>query len=155
MANNVIAIINRVIDAINEMFHISFNGLSILGKEVIPSFNVRLANIPHVPTFATGGFPEDGLFYANHSELVGQFSNGRTAVANNEQIVEGISEGVRDANTDVVTAIVSGVSQIINAMNENAQNGGGLTLDNLASALWNPMQHQNSVHGSSLVAYSR
>lgn len=107
------------------------------------------------PAFATGGFPEDGLFYANHGELVGQFSNGRTAVANNEQIVEGISEGVRDANTAVVTAIVSGVSQIINAMNENAQNGSGLTLDGLASALWNPMQHQNSVHGSSLVAYSR
>lgn len=47
--------------------------------------------------FATGGFPEDGLFMANHGELVGQFSNGRTAVANNEQIVAGISAGVFDA----------------------------------------------------------
>ena len=40
--------------------------------------------------WATGGFPEDGLFFANHNELVGQFSNGKTAVANNEQITEGI-----------------------------------------------------------------
>ena len=40
--------------------------------------------------FATGGFPEDGLFFANHNELVGQFSNGKTAVANNAQITEGI-----------------------------------------------------------------
>lgn len=55
--------------------------------------------------YATGGFPEDGLFYANHGELVGQFSNGRTAVANNEQIVEGISEGVAYANSGVIGAI--------------------------------------------------
>lgn len=47
--------------------------------------------------FASGGFPEDGLFMANHSELVGRFTNGRTAVANNEMIVEGISAGVFDA----------------------------------------------------------
>ena len=47
--------------------------------------------------FASGGFPEDGLFMANHGELVGQFSNGKTAVANNEQIVAGISAGVFDA----------------------------------------------------------
>ena len=49
------------------------------------------------PAHAEGGFPEDGLFYANHGELVGKFSNGRTAVANNEQIVAGISAGVFDA----------------------------------------------------------
>ena len=47
--------------------------------------------------FATGGFPEDGLFMANHGELVGQFSNGRTAVANNEQITEGIADAVYGA----------------------------------------------------------
>lgn len=44
--------------------------------------------------FATGGFPEDGLFLANHTELVGKFSNGKTAVANNEQIIEGVAGGV-------------------------------------------------------------
>lgn len=45
-----------------------------------------------IPPFATGGFPEDGLFLANHSELVGKFSNGKTAVANNQQITDGIEE---------------------------------------------------------------
>ncbi len=49
------------------------------------------------PSFATGGFPEDGLFYANHNELVGSFSNGKTAVANNMQIVDGIKQGVKEA----------------------------------------------------------
>ena len=47
--------------------------------------------------YATGGFPEDGFFFANHNELVGQFDNGKTAVANNEQITRGIYEAVRDA----------------------------------------------------------
>ncbi|MBR1631557.1 MAG: hypothetical protein IJ680_06835, partial [Paludibacteraceae bacterium] len=57
-----------------------------------------------VKAYATGGFVEDGLFFANHNELVGQFDNGRTAVANNEQIVAGIQAGVylavRDAMRD-------------------------------------------------------
>ena len=48
------------------------------------------ANTTGPRPYATGGFPEDGLFFANHNELVGQFSNGKTAVANNEQITEGI-----------------------------------------------------------------
>lgn len=67
-------------------------------------------------SFATGGFPEDGLFFANHGEMVGQFSNGRTAVANNDQIVAGISEGVRSAvlsalsSSGIVEAVMSGKS---------------------------------------------
>ena len=50
-----------------------------------------------LPKFARGGFPEDGMFLANHSELVGRFSNGKTAVANNAQIIDGIANGVYQA----------------------------------------------------------
>lgn len=56
----------------------------------------------NLPKFATGGFPEDGLFLASHHELVGSFSNGKTAVANNEQIVQGISAGVYNAVTSAM-----------------------------------------------------
>ena len=59
-----------------------------------PVITARPYNIPMA--YANGGFPEDGLFYANHSELVGRFNNGRTAVANNEQIIEGIKRGVAE-----------------------------------------------------------
>lgn len=52
-----------------------------------------------IPAFATGGFPEDGMFYANSGELVGRFANGRTAVANNAQIIEGIENAVYRAMT--------------------------------------------------------
>lgn len=51
----------------------------------------------HTPKFAQGGFPEDGLFFANSGEMVGSFSNGKTAVANNDQIVTGITQGVYNA----------------------------------------------------------
>ena len=50
-----------------------------------------------IPGYATGGFPEDGLFYANHEELIGKFTNGKTAVANNTQILEGIKQAVLEA----------------------------------------------------------
>lgn len=54
---------------------------------------------PRMPImkYSVGGFPEDGLFMANHGELVGKFSNGKTAVANNQQIVDGIKQGVYEA----------------------------------------------------------
>ena len=50
--------------------------------------------------YATGGFPETGqLFFAREAgpELVGTIQ-GNTAVANNQQIVEGIAAGVAEAN---------------------------------------------------------
>ena len=55
-----------------------------------------------VAQFATGGFPESGsLFIAGEqgAELVGNI-NGRTGVANEGQIVEGIRSGVADANAE-------------------------------------------------------
>lgn len=54
-----------------------------------------------ISVYANGGFPEDGLFFANHNEMVGKFSNGKTAVANNGQIVNGIAQGVRGAMLSV------------------------------------------------------
>ncbi len=45
-----------------------------------------------IPKYSVGGFPEDGLFMANRNELVGKFSDGRTAVANNLNIQKGIED---------------------------------------------------------------
>lgn len=107
MANSVIGIINTVIDAINDLFHIQFNGLTIAGIEIIPAFDIRLVNIPHIPTFADGGFVDQGqLFIAREAgaEMVGAIGR-KTAVANNDQIVEGITAGVTVANDGVIAAI--------------------------------------------------
>ena len=64
-----------------------------------------------ISLYADGGFPETGdLFLANEAgpELVGTM-NGRTAVANQSEIVEGIRQGVYDA---VVAANASGNSDV-------------------------------------------
>ena len=86
-------------------FHISLPRIVAVGE-----FSLKPLSVPHFslewPEYATGGFPEDGLFFANHSELVGQFSNGKTAVANNEQIIEGIKAGVYEA----VVSAMAGMS---------------------------------------------
>lgn len=110
--NAAVAQLNRLIDWLNEKFNFSYEGLELLGKEVIPAFSVQLFTIPHIPEFATGGFPEDGLFMANHGELVGKFSNGRTAVANNEQITQGIKEAVIEGMS-IVMASYGGNSEPI------------------------------------------
>ena len=54
MANGIVNIINTVIDAINKMFDIKFDGLKIAGVEVIPKFNAKLINIPKIPLLAEG-----------------------------------------------------------------------------------------------------
>ena len=107
MANSIIGLVNGVIDAINDMFHIQFNGLSVMGITLIPAFDIRLVDIPHIPFFEDGGFPNEGqLFIAREAgaEMVGAIGR-KTAVANNDQIVEGISAGVSVANDGVIAAI--------------------------------------------------
>ena len=56
-----------------------------------------------IPGFASGGFPTEGsLYVANESgpELVGSLEGHSNAVANNDQIVEGIRQGVSDAQAE-------------------------------------------------------
>lgn len=71
--------------------------------------------------FATGGYPQAAeLFFAREGgapELVGTIGR-RTAVANNDQIVESITNGVSIANGDVVEAIYA----LLNAIEEKDLN---------------------------------
>lgn len=88
-------------------------------------------------SFATGGFPEDGFFFANHNELVGKFDNGKTAVANNEQITQGIhdavlsalQEGGNLAGGNIVLQLdgreIARTTQKYNDLNENKVFSGG------------------------------
>jgi hypothetical protein len=60
------------------------------------------SQLPTIRGFASGGFPSTGqLFIAREAgpEMVGTIG-GRTAVANNDQIVESVSRGVADANAE-------------------------------------------------------
>lgn len=98
--NGFIGFLNKLLGGVEKGINFILKGVNGVIKWInkIPGFNISElhVSIPKIPKFATGGFPEDGLFYANHNEMVGNFSNGKTAVANNEQIVEGIRRGVYD-----------------------------------------------------------
>ena len=63
---------------------------------------------------------------ANHNELVGQFDNGKTAVANNEQIVDGISQGVRQAVADLLEPYLS---ELVSSNREIADKDSTVNID--------------------------
>ena len=75
-------------------------------KEGVSGFADRItnkgANPVQIPQYATGGFPEDGWFRVSHGEYFGRFDNGQSYIANNNQIVEGIQNGVAMAVSGVV-----------------------------------------------------
>ena len=71
----------------------------ISGKTV---FSGGTLNLGQIPTFANGGFPEDGWFRASHGEIMGQFDNGQSVVANNNQITDGISAAVQRGNQQMI-----------------------------------------------------
>lgn len=78
----------------------NFAAAAIIGAMGVASIGTAIAmsqTAKNGISFATGGFPEDGFFFANHNELVGKFDNGKTAVANNEQITQGIHDAVLSA----------------------------------------------------------
>lgn len=99
-ANIVVEIFNSMIGQINNAMNISWDSVSVNGKEVVSAGNAKVLTIPRIAGYADGGFPASGeLFMARENglnEYVGSFGN-KNAVANNEQIVEGISYGVERA----------------------------------------------------------
>nr|DAM25870.1 MAG TPA: minor tail protein [Caudoviricetes sp.] len=99
----------RIRRALSNSFESNFSG-EILDSEGNVSRSAFQIRIPRA--YATGGFPEDGLFFANHNEMVGKFSNGKTAVANNDQITQGIKQ-----------AVIEGMSEVFANANVGQQNG--------------------------------
>lgn len=93
--NDILSGFNKVVSWAAKVAEVDWGGV-----DLIPT-----VTLPRIPAYSIGGFPEDGLFRANHHELVGKFSNGKTAVANNEQIITGIEQGVRDANAEQVALL--------------------------------------------------
>lgn len=90
--------LNQVVDNVNRFIKKLLKSLGEFAPSSLKTIDFHFDYVPiSVPAFTTGGFPEDGLFMANHNELVGEFSNGKTAVANNEQIISGIEGGVERA----------------------------------------------------------
>lgn len=93
--------------------HISISG----NWSLKPPFEVPKLSLKW---YAKGGFPDEGqLFMAREAgpELVGSIG-GRTAVANNDQIVEGISYGVSSANEGVIRTLIAVGQQVVQSIRE-------------------------------------
>lgn len=130
--NSILSMIQRVANAIRSLF----SSIGSIGG---------VFNIVGMPQYASGGFPEDGLFMANHGELVGKFTNGKTAVANNQEITAGIASAVYDA--------------FVAAFSDTSGGGSGkktefvfnLNGKEFARAIYSDQQAVNKEHGKSLI----
>ena len=100
--------INDFIGRVNEALKWDWEAFNFMGQEIFPSGSFTLATIPTISRFENGGFIEDGLFTMNRGEIAGKFNNGKSVVANNEQIIAGISEGVYSAVVAAMAETQSG-----------------------------------------------
>lgn len=134
MVGTVKAALNGVISVLNSALRWIFGGINSILRDLknfsiagySPFAGLRTISVPQIPMLADGGFVDQGqLFIAREAgaEMVGSIGR-RTAVANNDQIVEGIATATREGNEDLINALYAVAQQIIAEM-RNQDNGGG------------------------------
>lgn len=133
-------IINGVLSGLNSAISHAFGGINSILRSIrgfsiagfTPFSALREISVPKIPLLADGGFVDQGqLFIAREAgaEMVGSIGR-RTAVANNDQIVEGIATATREGNEDLINALYAVAQQIIAEMrNQDGGSGGGYDFD--------------------------
>lgn len=145
--------INKIVRGINSLIG-GFNDIVQWGADVIGVEwggvslvnEVNLTRIP-MPTYANGGFPTTGqMFIAREAgaEMVGSIGH-RTAVANNDQIVNGIANGVAEAN-DEQNALLREQNSLLRAILEKDS---GVYLD--GRTLTNSVEKYQRERGRTLI----
>ena len=119
--------IKTVVEWINKYIIGSLNKLQfkVAGKPI----GINIKEIP-TPHFAEGGFPQQGQYFLAREkgpELVGTIGR-KTAVANNTQIVQSVSDGVYNALNPVLTYLCNAII----AMGEGRQNGQPLYVEGVS-----------------------
>lgn len=114
--NIIIDMVNYVIDKMGAI-------LAFLGISIPQVSHIKLDRVEYleVPAFEDGGFPDMGQFFLareSGAEMVGQIGR-RTAVANNDQIVSGITNGVREGNGDLLSALFTICDRVVRSIEEN------------------------------------
>lgn len=122
MVNAGIDILNKFIGWLNTKLNFSWDPLTIAGKKIFDGGSVQLFTIPTLPkVYEKGGVIEDGLFTMNRGEIAGKFNNGKSVVANNDMIVEGISAGVYQAVVAAMNATRGSGEQSVNVYLDGKQ----------------------------------
>lgn len=127
--------IDGIVRSLDDLFKYNNKRFNITTGTKYMGYQSLLDRAPH---FASGGFPEEGPFYMNRGEIVGKFSNGKTAVANNQQITEGIKQ-----------AVMEGMAQVM--MNSNAGGNSAPIIENVfkcdSETLYRMTQVGKAKHG--------
>lgn len=127
--------IDGIVRSLDNLFKYNNKRFNITTGTKYMGYQSLLDRAPH---FAGGGFPEEGPFYMNRGEIVGKFSNGKTAVANNQQITEGIKQ-----------AVVEGMAQVM--MNSNVDGNSAPIIENVfkcdSETLYRMTQVGKAKHG--------
>ena len=113
MVNAIINGVNKIATDIKEFT--TFSWTNPLTGTTHSSSGIQLPTLTalSIPRLATGGMVEAGqLFMANESgpEMVGQMG-GNTTVANNEQIISGIQQGVEIAVSQILAPYLSQIAE--------------------------------------------
>lgn len=122
-----------------------FSGKSLLNIKVTSEdrdFMGTTIKVPKLSYYATGGHPQSGeMFVARENgipEMVGRMGN-RTTVANNDQIVEGVSSGVAAAVYRVMSEVMSVRHEQPITVNNRVTLDGKIVYENVVS------QHNSEV----------
>lgn len=113
--------------------------LSKLGMPGVPNFHVSWNQ------YAKGGFPDEGELYIareNGSEMIGRMGN-KNAVANNQQIIDGITRGVASANSQQ-NALLREQNELLRALLEKDT---GISIGDITNAA----RRQNQRMGKTVI----
>lgn len=127
------SVLNGAFSVIEKPINFFINGINgaigIINK--IPGVNISKLSRISLPRFEEGGYPDSDLFLANENgipEMVGRIGN-QTAVANNDQITDAISNAVLQAinnsnfgnGSNSPTTIYIGNKKVYEGFGEHAQ----------------------------------
>ena len=147
---SVASAVKDVFNTIAQLWNNSIGQLSWRVPSWIPIFGGNYISAPTIPYwYANGGFPESGqMFIARESgpEMVGTMG-GRTAVANNDQIVQGIAGGVASA--------MSGQNQLLMEQNRLLREllAKDTSVNISATAMGSAMMRASRVSGKPVYSY--
>lgn len=113
--------------------------LSKLGMPGVPNFHVNWNQ------YAKGGFPDEGELYIareNGSEMIGRMGN-KNVVANNQQIIDGITRGVASANSQQ-NALLREQNELLRALLEKDT---GISIGDITNAA----RRQNQRMGKTVI----
>ena len=130
---------NKLINWLNEKLHFSYSGLTILGKQVIPAFDVQLIRLGNIPQLAKGGVVDSATL-----AMIGE--QGKEAIVpleNNNDWINKVADTI--GNNDEVEDLLKELISVV----KNKPTG--ISKRDVGKAAVEFINSQNRILGGSLV----